>query len=223
MPLFYDTTCRISQHALVMVFDFYTKYLPIGKPGKQVILPCTKVVRKSLGVPCIHEIKERLNNNLPLSVAQFHPHWYLYEPQGLPPIDHRLILLEPKKVERVRGRPIASATRGKRKQHLFQTSTQRELSGFEIELVQEALSQHGHGGYEGQSNRVLLATPQLTADNETDGAANSGIFEDQEDQGVEPSCLSPDILAEAAAQQATATRQSTRHIRQFQDDSYLYY
>jgi len=73
-----------------------------------------------------------------LSLDQFHEQWYLYRPEDLPPVNPRMIVLEPHVVESGRGRP-AGATNIPTSQSTARqdTSTRREPSAFERVLSQE--------------------------------------------------------------------------------------
>jgi hypothetical protein len=116
IPLFHDVLTEVSTFALSKTSSIYTRYLPIGE-GKEPIKPCTGVVRKTLGIPCIHDIKRLHDSGQSLQMTNFHVHWHIC-PQNHDPFDTRLRVREPA-VIRSRGRPPASS------------STRRELSSFE--------------------------------------------------------------------------------------------
>ena len=94
---------KIVNRAIRLMIKIREAYLPVG-PGKTPIKDCTGTTRKTLGVPCIHEIQPYVHAKNTFGMAQFHSHWYLATPESLPPIDPRPLVLEPQK-NRTRGRP----------------------------------------------------------------------------------------------------------------------
>jgi hypothetical protein len=101
--LFRNLFGKIANGAIRLVIKIQKAYLPVG-PGKTPIKDCTGTTRKTLGIPCIHGIQPYVLAKNTLGMVQFHPHWYLTTPDSLPPIDARLLVLEPQK-NRTRGRP----------------------------------------------------------------------------------------------------------------------
>jgi hypothetical protein len=145
-PLVGDVLTKASQHALRKVFNIYNRYLPPG-PGKEEIpLLCSGNTKRTMGIPCIHIIKECVDMQRPLSLDQFHEQWYLYRHEDLPPVNPRMIVLEPRVVESGRGRP-AGATNIPTSQPAGRqdTSTRREPSAFERVLSQEEPRRRGRG------------------------------------------------------------------------------
>jgi hypothetical protein len=144
-PLVGDVLTK-AQHALRKVFNIYNRYLPPG-PGKEEIpLLCSGNTKRTMGIPCIHIIKECVDMQRPLSLDQFHEQWYLYRHEDLPPVNPRMIVLEPRVVESGRGRP-AGATNIPTSQPAGRqdTSTRREPSAFERVLSQEEPRRRGRG------------------------------------------------------------------------------
>jgi hypothetical protein len=92
-PLVGDVLTKASQHALRKVFNIHDRYLPSG-PGKEEIpLLCSGNTKRTMGIPCIHIIKECVDMQQPLSLDQFH-----YRHEDLPPVNLRMIVLEPRVV-----------------------------------------------------------------------------------------------------------------------------
>ncbi|KAJ3454449.1 hypothetical protein MRS44_018343 [Fusarium solani] len=77
--------------------------------------PCTGVFTLTLGLPCAHTLQALLEQNQPLQLHHFHPHWRLQR-SGTP-----LLIIEPhKQFDRIAARST-----------LPPTGTQREPSAFE--------------------------------------------------------------------------------------------
>jgi hypothetical protein len=144
-PLVGDVLTKASQHALRKVFNIHDRYLPPG-PGKEEIPPlCSRNTKRTMGIPCIHIIKECVDMQRPLSLGQFHEQWYLYRHEDLPPVNPRMIVLEPHVVESGRGRPAGATNIPTSQQTGRQdTSTRREPSAFERVLSQEEPRRRGH-------------------------------------------------------------------------------
>ncbi|KAN0085128.1 hypothetical protein V8E54_001595 [Elaphomyces granulatus] len=101
-PLVGDVLTKASQHALRKVFNIHDRYLPPG-PGKEEIPPlCSRSTKRTMGIPCIHIIKECVDMQRPLSLSQFHEQWYLYRHEYLPPVNPRMIVLEPHVEDKIR-------------------------------------------------------------------------------------------------------------------------
>ena len=107
--LFTNVLTKISRHAIGKVAAIRDAYLPPGRDKKE-IKECTGATTRTLGIPCIHVIKSHVDEQRPLSIDQFHRHWHLHAPETLPPVDPRLLLLEPR-VNRTRGRPAGAINR----------------------------------------------------------------------------------------------------------------
>jgi len=111
-------------------------YLPPGRDKKE-IKEGTDATTRTLGIPCIHVIKSPVDEQRPLSIDQFHRHWHLHTPETFPPVDPRLLLLEPR-VNRTRGRPAGAINRPTAQELSQARSTQRDPSSFEYVLEEEA-------------------------------------------------------------------------------------
>ena len=86
--------------------------------------PCTGVFRTTMGLPCAHELGERLRAGGTLSLRDLHPYWLLDRSQALPDaIDPALLVRDPP-VAVPKGRP-RGALGGTR-------STRRDPSLFEV-------------------------------------------------------------------------------------------
>ena len=155
IPLFREVIGKISSTALAKTLTLRNNYLPVGAPGRREIKPCTGVTKKTVGIPCIHEIRQVFEGQRSLSIAHFHSHWHLCPTQEVAPIDPRLLVLEPE-TARTRGRPAGSQNRPMRTNQ--NNSTRREPSGFEYEAIEEARDrdgnrEQGQGGRRGQADR----------------------------------------------------------------------
>jgi hypothetical protein len=89
-------------------------------------------------------------------MAQFHPHWYLTTPESLPPIDPRLLVLEPQK-NRTRGRPKGAKNKPTSQEEL-EASTQ-DTSTHRI------ASRHGRGRPRGTGRTQETTRRQIIPDN----------------------------------------------------------
>ena len=107
-PLVGDVLTKASQHALRKVFNIYNRYLPPGLGKEEIPLLCSGNTKRTMGIPCIHIIKECVDMQRPLSLDQFHEQWYLYRHEDLPPVNPRMIVLGPRVVESGRGRPAGA-------------------------------------------------------------------------------------------------------------------
>lgn len=180
--LFRNLLGKIANHAIRLVVKIRDYYLPVG-PGKAVIKDCTGTTRKTLGIPCIHEIQTYVNAKNTLGMAQFHPHWYITTLESLPPIDPRLLVLEPQR-NRTRGRPKGAKNKPTSQeeastqatatdtQSIQDSSTHREASRFEV-ILQEGRGRRcgrgrgrSHGGGRGSSSTQETIIPASQPMNE---------------------------------------------------------
>jgi hypothetical protein len=156
--LFRNLFGKIANRAIRLVTKIKEAHLPIG-PGKTPIKDCTGTTKKTLGIPCIHEIQPYVSAKNALGMAQFHPFWYLTTPESLPPIDPRLLVLEPQK-NRTRGRPKGAKNKPTLQEELEastqatamatdletqNTSTHRIASRFEVTLQEGRGQRRGRG------------------------------------------------------------------------------
>jgi hypothetical protein len=89
-------------------------------------------------------------------MAQFHPHWYLTTPESLPPIDPRLLVLEPHK-NCTRGRPEGAKNKPTSQEEL-ESSTQ-DTSTHRI------ASRRGRGRLRGTGRTQETTRRQIIPDN----------------------------------------------------------
>jgi hypothetical protein len=90
-------------------------------------------------------------------MAEFHPHWYLTAPETLPPIDPRLLVLEPR-IDRPRGRPMGAINRltSQEQASTQETSIHRDPSKFEV-ILREGRGRsrvRGRGRGRGRSSQL---------------------------------------------------------------------
>lgn len=78
IPLFRDVITKISTFALHKVLAIRDCHLPIGR-GKEAIKPCTEMTTRTLGIPCIHIIKQHIDDQRSLQMDQFHQQWDLQQ------------------------------------------------------------------------------------------------------------------------------------------------
>jgi len=102
----------VSYEALRRVEE-QRKLLSRKTPPPPVI--CTGVFTRSYGLPCLHKVKDLLEERQPLLLEHFHPHWHLQR-NGTPQL-----LLE----------PLTQLERRDQNSQIPKTSTRREPSGFE--------------------------------------------------------------------------------------------
>lgn len=94
-----------------------------GVNANSVLLPCTGVFTKTLGLPCKHKIQESLRNpDYPLRHGDLHPHWWLNPLEDEQPVEPWARIQPPVRTRR-RGRP---------------RNPQREPSAFEVAQAQAA-------------------------------------------------------------------------------------
>jgi MULE transposase domain len=127
-PLYGQLIGRISNFALGKIWEQRHRLVV-----SEVLPPCTKSFSSSMGLPCAHQIEQRLRENQVLQLEDIHQHWY-YNPRIVPTMDP--LLLDPA-IAQTRGRPMAngqpSRYRVNRATKARQTmsSTRRNPSRFE--------------------------------------------------------------------------------------------
>lgn len=72
-PLFKDVLGHVAAFALQTVKRSLDKYLQ----DRRIPAECRKYLSHSVGIPCIHEIKQLLDHNEALQRDHFHPQWWL--------------------------------------------------------------------------------------------------------------------------------------------------
>jgi hypothetical protein len=155
--LFTNVLTKISRHAIGKVAAIRDAYLPPGRDKKE-IKECTGATTRTLGIPCIHVIKSHVDEQRPLSIDQFHRHWHLHAPETLPPVDPRLLLLEPR-VNRTRGRPAGAINRPTAQELSQARSTQRDPSSFEY-VLEEGRGGRGRGRGRGRGSTTSQVSAQ---------------------------------------------------------------
>ncbi|EED11941.1 hypothetical protein TSTA_000190 [Talaromyces stipitatus ATCC 10500] len=138
---------RLFKHVLKKVSSHALKIIHKSAPDKKPIKPCTGVTRRTLGIPCIHKIKEYYEADISIELFEFCPHWRLHTDEDLPPVDPRELVLE-LEVIRPRGRPpgtINWPTTSEQSQSAEDRSTRRDPSAFEHLLTQESSRGQGSG------------------------------------------------------------------------------
>jgi hypothetical protein len=134
-PVFRHVLERIAHKALFKTDEAVQRLRKLQHDHKQShgdkdvpfkLEPCTHACFNSMGIPCIHRIKERLDNGSSLLVEDFHTHWHLDRSSRQDPLDPRLFVKGPVEVM-TKGR----VRRKKRKQREDNTIV-REPSKFEI-------------------------------------------------------------------------------------------
>ncbi|EED15551.1 conserved hypothetical protein [Talaromyces stipitatus ATCC 10500] len=151
LRLFKHVLKKVSSHALKIIHSIFERYLPESAPDKKPIKPCTGVTRRTLGIPCIHKIKEYYEADTSIELFEFCPHWQLHTDEDLPPMDPRELVLE-LEVIRPRGRPpgaINWPTTSEQSQSAEDRSTRRDPSAFEHLLTQESSRGRGSGHVRG--------------------------------------------------------------------------
>jgi hypothetical protein len=109
---------------------------------------CSHYYRQALGLPCIHEIVERIEANRPLERDQFHPQWWLRTKENddfQPLILGNIPQISDPSVVKTAGRPrgaaniaranpkVVAAKRAQTKRiSQYEKSTKRDPSAFEI-------------------------------------------------------------------------------------------
>jgi hypothetical protein len=158
IPLYRDVLGKVSSHALLKVNAIYEQYLPIHpqhhtKPS----IPdgCTGVTKATIGIPCIHVIKQRYDTGRSLNTRDFHRHWQIVcenedENQHA---RESWNLLEPAVVQG-KGQP-EGASNSKRKNHpLPQDSSHSEASEQEASSQASSAAQRRRGVKRGRIGKV---------------------------------------------------------------------
>ncbi|OJD27461.1 hypothetical protein ACJ73_01151 [Blastomyces percursus] len=163
-PLFVTLHTKISPYAIKLVADIRDQFLPVGGPNTSPIPGvCTGKTTTTLGVPCIHVIRDFIAQGTPLECTQFHSQCHL-APISLNPIDPRLLLLNPL-IIRTRGRPAGATNRIS----TAELSTRRDPSGFEY--VDGPARGRGRGRGRGQAQARGNSGNQEAAEVDTESVA----------------------------------------------------
>jgi hypothetical protein len=88
--------------------------------------PCTHSCFDSMGIPCIHRIKERLDSGPSLLLEDFHEHWRFERSLDQTPLDPRLFIKGPQEAI------TKGSVRKRKRQQRTNNSIIREPSKFEI-------------------------------------------------------------------------------------------
>ena len=86
----------LTKASQLSIHDRYANY---HQDAVEEIPPlCSGNTKRTMGIQCIHIIKVCVEMKRSSSLDQFHEQWYLYHPEDLPPVNPRLIVLEPRVV-----------------------------------------------------------------------------------------------------------------------------
>jgi hypothetical protein len=113
-------------------------------PDKVIIPGCTKVMRKSMGLPCAHVIQQRLTQGVSLQPADFKKQWRPDRTKQLPNLTILDLLCDPQQI------PSRSTKKKKGK-----SIAPREDSAFEIQRKrQSTVPGPGRGGSQASQRRA---------------------------------------------------------------------
>ncbi|KAH9275984.1 hypothetical protein BASA83_001254 [Batrachochytrium salamandrivorans] len=127
---------KISKHALDKMLDQYKKLADMDDSDE-----CTGLFRTSVGVPCRHEIKRRIEENGRFNIDDIHCQWHLHVPPAVLPVAATVVMarldeasqrsLQPlsnPELATKRGRPAGSTKRKaiQREKSLFEHATGRK-------------------------------------------------------------------------------------------------
>ncbi|KAH6600454.1 hypothetical protein BASA61_002273 [Batrachochytrium salamandrivorans] len=76
---------KISKHALDKMLDQYKKLADMDDSDE-----CTGLFQTSIGVPCRHEIKRRIEENRRFNIDDIHCQWHLHAPPAVLPVAVRV-------------------------------------------------------------------------------------------------------------------------------------
>jgi hypothetical protein len=80
IPFYRDVINKVSPHALHKVHAIYEQYLPLHpRNHRKPPIPdgCTGVTTATMGIPCIHVIKQLYDTQQSLNMRDFHRHWHI--------------------------------------------------------------------------------------------------------------------------------------------------
>jgi len=124
---------KVSIYALDRVLGQYFLLKPPKGEEIGTLRPCSHLFRAAWGLPCVHEIKERIDTNKYLEPEDFHPHWFLDRRldghHSVPPCRQFENIQEPR-IAVPKGRQPGAL--GKRKKQKEDLSTERNSSHHEV-------------------------------------------------------------------------------------------
>ena len=124
---------KVSIYALDRVLGQYFLLKPPKGEEIGTLRPCSHLFRTAWGLPCVHEIKERIDTNKSLEPEDFHPHWFLDRRldghHSVPPCRQFENIQEPR-IAVPKGRQPGAL--GKRKKQKEDLSTERNSSHHEV-------------------------------------------------------------------------------------------
>ena len=125
VPFLSELIGHVTPFALHKIMDQHNL---LTKPN---LIVCHHSMRDSMGIPCHHQIAERLREKEGLHLSEIHERWHFIKPSGKvgPVATGQLLLLNPR-VIKGKGRPKGSKTK-----HKAASSTKRDASAFEIETA----------------------------------------------------------------------------------------
>jgi hypothetical protein len=127
-PLYSQLIGRVSNFALGKIWEQRHRLVV-----SELLPPCTRTFSSSMGLPCAHQIQQRLRENQVLQLEDVHQHWY-YNLRIAFSMDP--LVLDPA-IAQTRGRPAADVQPPKRKTNRATkarqaiSSTRRNPSRFE--------------------------------------------------------------------------------------------
>jgi hypothetical protein len=129
-PFYTPLVGQISSYALGKLWDERYRL-----NSTDPLSPCTGSFRRTMGMPCAHDMQDRLVERGTLQLDDIHHHWYLAAP--LPRVMEPLVL-EPaqENPKRKAQLPRTQGRRGNRasRARIAASSTQRDSSEFEVML-----------------------------------------------------------------------------------------
>jgi hypothetical protein len=124
IPVLAELIRKVTPFALRKILAQYQRLSTLPLPH------CTTGFRKSMGLPCAHDIQERHRQGGNIHLSDVHVHWHFTRPDPTASTDSvqlgPLLVHEPA-VVKPKGRP-----RGSKNKRVPASSTRRELSSFEL-------------------------------------------------------------------------------------------
>jgi hypothetical protein len=138
IPLLSELIGRVTPFALQKVLSQFDMLAAKDLPS------CQHQLRTSMGLPCHHEIRDRLQQQDVLHLSDIHERWHFTKPtlSTMSVAIGRPLLMNPR-IVKSKGRPKKS--NGK-------SSTRRDPSAFEVEVARE---RSRRGATKEKSGRVL--------------------------------------------------------------------
>jgi hypothetical protein len=217
--LFGEVLTKVSQTALTKVLGTYQRHYPITSSKKPIPKLCTAVTRVIMGLPCIHVIRQRVERQQSLKPEDFHQQWHLYLPGDMPRLDPQAIVLEPRVVTAVRGRPAGSSNNTIRPPLTSSSSrpnritgTNREPSKFERVLDRENRPRRGRPPLTTQAVPTPRSSPPAPeAELEAELELEDGDL--QEFEEISKELLLPNMAPPSAPRRKRARQPTSSNVR----------